>query len=259
MLNASFVQSALTDLKYFQLSRVCKPARGTVVFVQGLFEELNQNRHAFNGMAQMLTTHDFNTILYDAVGTGDSEGDLTDVSLLLWHNQLLEVVQNAQQQNENPVSIIVFGSGALLLTEEVLKCASHVQLWQPEFSGKRLAKNLGRLAILNQMPISEDDEIINVSGYQVPQVLWQSLKQNPSPAFASFAPKIEWFELIDNEQQQVPQLRQNLAQSVFGDSFSVVSIVQSKYWLANELIQPEALWARATTAIEARAKESAVE
>jgi len=259
MLDVTFEQSALTDLKYFQQTRTCKQACGTVIFVQGLFEELNQNRHAFNGMAQKLTTHNFNTILYDAFGTGDSEGDLSDVSLLLWQKQLYEVVQKAQQQYKTPVSIIVFGSGALLLSEEVSKCASYIQLWQPEFSGKKLTKNLNRLAILNQMPINEGDELIDVSGYQVPKLLWQSLNQYLPPEFANFADKTDWFEFIDNAQQQVPSLRLKLAHSVFGESFSIDSIVQSKYWLASELIQPEALWARATTAIEAGAKESADE
>ena len=258
-LKAEFVDSINSPLKYFQLVREPNNPVGNVVFVQGMFEELNQNRHVFKYLGLQLAAQNIRSVIFDFIGTGDSEGDLYDVSLPLWQSQLNEVVDKISKNNRLPISLVVFGSGALTLSDDIISKCHYIQLWQPEFSGKKLLKQLSRIAILNKMPIDESGENIDVAGYQLPQSLWLQLKNATPFDLVSKQSIFDWLELIDSDEQPIPTARTRAAQTVFGESFKINALVQSKYWQANELILPQKLLEESVAKITQEHCENGVE
>ena len=86
-INAEFFQG--TQGKLFRLIRSPKDLQGHVLYLSPLFEQANQTRHMFTRSALNAYEQGLESVVFDHYGTGDSEGELTEASLVLWQQDIV--------------------------------------------------------------------------------------------------------------------------------------------------------------------------
>jgi exosortase A-associated hydrolase 2 len=216
--------------------------KGHVLFLQGLFEELNINRHAFTKASLLFADNQFTTTLFDYIGTGDSQGELQDVELSQWSQDIMSQVSLLRNQDDKPITLIGFGSAALLLDDEIMSSVDDIQLWHPEVTGSRFIKQMERLALLNitHNDVTTASEYKEVAGYKVKNELWSAIKAveyKPLPLKKS---KITWFECVDSKALALPKVRdRQQKQWVNRERFFLIE--EQKYWQSTMLVVPHHL------------------
>lgn len=220
---------------------VRKPAvvKGHVLFLQGLFEELNINRHAFTQASLLFSLNGFSTTLFDYEGTGDSQGEIHDVEFSRWYQNITSQISLLKSEDDKPITIICFGSAALLLNDEIISSVDHIQLWHPEVTGARFIKQMERLALLN-ITHHNETKVTNhkdVAGYKVKNSLWQAIKSiNFTPSILNKS-KVIWLECVDNKDAALAKVRER-QQNQWLDNGRLILIKEQKYWLSSKLVVP---------------------
>jgi len=237
-LSASFFSQNDSEAIYC-ISRTPKVSKAHVLFLQGLFEELNINRHAFTSTSILLSQNNIGSTIFDYFGTGDSQGESYQATLKHWHDNILAQIAYLNKKDDKPIFIIAFGSAALLINNEILSSVEHVQLWQPEVKGSRFIKKIERLELLS----NQDDkspktsQYKEVAGYQINFELWNALtlmQFKPKPADKA---KITWLECVDDKHASLSNRRRKESE-LWVDNNKLHLIEQQKYWLSTELMIP---------------------
>jgi len=247
--NAQFIQRTHGSGLLFTLDRFVKNPIGHVIFIQGLFEELNTNRHVFTRVANQLLAHNFHSTLFDYYGTGDSQGDFSHVTFASCQQDIIQQIERIKQQSNLPVSLIAYGTGALLLTSEILAKVSQAQLWQAELVGKTFIKQLQRLSLLNDanQNSTKDVEKIELSGYPCHRALIDDFNAAKIDFTENDKVKVHFLECID------PDIGLGIKASKLSSkslSDHVHTLDEQKYWLASELVEPEILIAKTIELLE---------
>lgn len=227
--------------KLYQISRSPDKPTANVIYVQPLFEAANLNRHVFTRSMIQQYYNGFNAVLYDHMGTGESQGELLSVDFSDWQQDLAQKIEQTRQSNSLPIFLVVFSSGCLLLNDEIVRAVDHIQLWQPEFSGKRLVKQLKRIELLNNHPDDANDSLfIEFSGYEFKKSLLSDIQQVELVISPDTADKFACFDVIDSSDEPKVASRQKYIQAlVTRDNYT--RIVDKKYWQSSELSVPQNL------------------
>ncbi len=123
------------------------PARGHIVYLAPFGEEMNRTRSLAAEQARRFAALGYRCTVLDLSGTGDSDGELHDVSLARWRDDIDRTVASC-----GDLPCLLWGArlGALL----ALDCAARqpgryprLLLWQPVTSGKRFITQLLRLRV----------------------------------------------------------------------------------------------------------------
>lgn len=236
----------------FAIERQPSQIKARVLFLQGLFEQLNQNRHAFNQASISFASHGFATTLFDYYGTGDSQGELIACQLSDWQKNILSQLERLQALDNKPIVIVAFGSAALLLNNEIIEKVGKVYLWHPEVNAKRYFKQLERLTLLDSSPnlSQKEDENFEISGYLITHSFWQTLKAiNYSPDDLQ-KEKLVWLECVDELTKPLGKAREKQCKAWLNEK-NLYLIKQQKYWLSAELVVPELLIADSLKLLQA--------
>ncbi len=225
--------------KLFCIRRTPKNSLGNVIYLQPLFESANINRHVYTQSA-ILNYHEcLTSIIYDHYGTGDSDGELTDTNLLLWQQDLILQIQQIKKQSHLPIVIVAFSSASLLLTKAIIELVDHVQLWQPEFSGKRVVKQLKRISLISrEKKQKESAEYIEIAGYLMKSNLLEKLGELYFSIEATMLNKLACFDVAEASDTPLSPSRQSAVNSL--QQLGLYQrIVDHKYWQASELVLPK--------------------
>ncbi len=88
----------------------------TVTVLLGAFaEEMNKSRHLFSQCRQQLAASGGSYMQMDPYGTGDSDGDLDQTTVLAWRADLQALLVLLQQRGYQAVNFIAMRFGALQL------------------------------------------------------------------------------------------------------------------------------------------------
>ena len=131
-INAEFIQG--TQGKLFRLSRSPERVLGHIVYLPPLFEQANKTRHMLTRSALGLYQHGLESIIVDHYGTGDSEGELHEASLLLWQQDIIAQLTEIKHRSSQPIILSVSLSAALLLNNDILALIDGLLFVQPEFN-----------------------------------------------------------------------------------------------------------------------------
>lgn len=84
----------------------------TLLVVPSILEELNASKRAISTLAQHLSEHNWRVVQFDYRGTGDSAGELHQITLNHWLEDIHTVVHHLKSRNTpvNAVLSIRFGS-----------------------------------------------------------------------------------------------------------------------------------------------------
>ncbi len=237
-----------TKGQLFRLLRTPKQIKSHLLFIPPLFEQANKTRHHITRSANNAYRQGIASIIFDHFGTGDSEGDLSQVNLALWQTDILKQIKDLRASSPHNIFLSIPLSAALLLSTKILNEVDAIILQQAEFNGKNFVKQLKRLSLvaeLNQTkPISiehanqtnEHAPLLDIAGYQIPISLLAELSEQGVAIISESDTACYWFEWQNSTQTPIQsrvKQQQSLASKL--KNFTVFDILDCKFWLASEL------------------------
>jgi exosortase A-associated hydrolase 2 len=228
----------------FRLTRTPQSTKAHVLFIAPLFEQANQTRHhitrsAINGYHQNLET-----IIFDHYGTGDSAGDLHEVDLVLWQQDIAEQISVIRRRSSKPIYLSLPLSAILLLTTHLLSDVKGIFLLQPEFNGKRFIQQFKRLALVAKSivkdKVREDVPIgktnVEIAGYQMQAQLLTDIAERDFAQLSSFVGECYWFEwLKKDETLNVRKVKQQQSFELQCSTFQSYLVDDIKFWQTSSL------------------------
>jgi exosortase A-associated hydrolase 2 len=165
--------------------------RAAIVFVPPFAEELNKSRRTVACQARQLAAQGYAVTLLDLSGTGDSGGELVDVS---WQDWLEDVQYTVAQVASQGLPVILWGLrlGALLACDVAQGSTdvSHLVMWQPALNGEQHIDQFLRYELGGQMLKGDagfdraalwrelrTGRQLDVAGYQLPSRLALQIAQ----------------------------------------------------------------------------------
>ncbi len=187
-------------------------ARGTVIYLPPLAEEMNRCRTHVADTARALAAAGWHCIAPDPYGTGESEGDSDAVDWALWVQDTLALLED-HVTPDGPVVLWGVRTGALLAAEVAALAPSKVTrllFWQPVLDGALFLNQTLRLRIASQLVHAGDKETteglrrrlaagetLEIAGYPLPGRLATALDSRKLAAFSDrVAQPLSWLEVV---------------------------------------------------------------
>lgn len=157
-------------------------AKAHVIFLPSIGEELNRCRKMVADQARMLAGIGYSCWVVDYYGTGDSDGDFSDIDWNLWLADLHAFCEN-ELGNDLPITFFGIRIGALLALEYLSRHACQNKdsavLFQPVTSGKKYVTQMFRqrsaMLVANELPAESTSdmwemvqrgECLDIGGYK---------------------------------------------------------------------------------------------
>ena len=206
------------------------PARGAVLYLPPLAEEMNRCRALAAAQAQALADAGYACLLLDYFGTGDSAGELIDATWDTWRGDALAAANWLEQESGMPVTLWGCRLGALLAADIAGRAPERFRrllLWQPIVDGKMYFTQILRLRVAFLMdrglpPETTADmraqlaagQNIVVSGYTFPLGLAQEIDQLRIGDAALSLCRIDWFENVSEPGKPLSPASQKAQQAL---------------------------------------------
>lgn len=244
--------------------------RGTVVFVPAFAEEMNKARRMSARMARLLAGTGWRVVQRDLAGCGDSSGDFADASWSDWIEDVRAELESAQQDGSE-CWLHCTRAGALLAAPALEAFPrTHLLLWQPALSGTQHLQQFLRLqagarivgAAKSDMPSPLQQlragASVEIAGYELCAAVAEGMQQAVFDVPASFAGRIAWMELSQDETPTPSPAAQRKAAALRerGVAVSLECLAGPSFWQTQEIEECEALLERSLAAIDSRGHES---
>jgi pimeloyl-ACP methyl ester carboxylesterase len=170
------------------------PAQSAALLVPPLFGEYIQHHRAYHVLAERLAARGVPALRYDHAGTGDSGGDLADVDVLRWVQDIVRVAQELiERSGARRIHLIGARMGAALAVAAAPKLSrlSSLVLWQPVWHPvdhldemvTHHRRELGRYLTSDQERLPDDSGTWDVLGFRIGASLWKELRAfEPDPS-----------------------------------------------------------------------------
>ncbi|WP_371187667.1 hypothetical protein [Thalassotalea maritima] len=208
MLTGHFIDSAQGKIFVTQFGSFA--GQTAILCLPSIFEEMNLSRAVIANQARRFAAN-FPCVVMDYVGTGDSEGELVDVDVSIWQQDIINVCHWLVSQGITKVVLWGVRFGALIAAsiEDRIKAAmdiTSVILWKPVINGTIFMGQFIRIKQMNELMNTGAKNInwrehilqgkeVEISGYLISSQLLTSieaLKLSP-PLFTGI--DTHWFEL----------------------------------------------------------------
>jgi exosortase A-associated hydrolase 2 len=190
-------------------------ARGTVVYLPPLAEEMNRCRTLVAETARALAADGWRCIVTDLHATGESDGDSDAADWAVWLDDTARLLEQLPA-DAGPTVLWGLRTGALLAAEVAAAVPAHVSrllLWQPVTDGSLYLNQYLRVRIASQMVHAGDKETtellrrrlmagdaLEVAGYPLPGRLAQALDSRKLSALADrISQPVAWVEVVSQE------------------------------------------------------------
>lgn len=221
-----------------------------IILLPPFGEELNRVRQIFAQLASSLAQQGFLVLLPDFYGTGDSEGNFSDIDLESWSKDfslLTELYSNYK------LGFVACRFGGFLL-DFFYSCSviphnstafNRVVLWQPIYDIQHFWKQISRLSKLKSLvhsshgsshKISSSDSLyLESGGYYIPQEFVNQTLSFSKVSFIFSDHQILWLECNENSLAPTSLIKYlNEIKSNQNSNFSIKSIPVSSFWLTQE-------------------------
>lgn len=180
-----------------------------ILCLPSITEEMNLSRAVIAKQAQYFASQGITTFILDYYGTGDSEGELNNVSSQDWCQDIIIAGQWLINQGATSISLWGIRFGSLLAMHFYDELIAQLPLtsqlhWKPVINGKLFISQLLRIKQINNMMQSSQKinwrkeifkgEEIEVAGYPLNEEFVSSIEKL---TINNFNPKcyLEWHEL----------------------------------------------------------------
>lgn len=200
--------------QYFTLQFSCRgQPKAHIIFVPPFGEEMNRCRALVAEQARHFAQSGYACTILDFYGTGDSQGELQDASLEIWHRNIYLAAETLQRELHIPVILWGLRLGALIALDFASKSGlaiDSILLWQPVVSGERYVTQILRQRVAGlaskALPPETTTEIrkrlaqgesVEVSGYTIGGGLVADIERlSLAHLTALCAGKIYWLENV---------------------------------------------------------------
>lgn len=214
------------------------PSTGAVLYLPPFAEEMNRCRSHVASMARALATTGQQCLLLDPVGTGESQGEITDSDWNHWRDDALAAARWLRSQGAGPLTLWGIRTGALLAAEVAAGAdfaIDRLLYWQPVLDGKMFLNQYLRLRIASQLVNDADretteqirerlsaGEAIEIAGYPLTGRLADALAARRLAAVQPPAgTRVDWIEVVAKPEQPMALPSRKLVDTWLGAGTSV--------------------------------------
>ncbi len=221
-------------------------------------EEMNKCRHLFRQlMVQLANSTASDVFLLDPYGTGDSAGDLTDTTALVWRQDYLSFIESLKTQGYQSINFVAVRFGVMqlldLLTEPLPLPLNKLVLWQPQLAAGSFLQQFFRVKIAEQMALGEklsqkqieswlqQGETVEIAGYPLQQQLVDSILALKAAVNSSYQQTpLLWLETSNLPNiSVVAQKNIDMLKQYFTVEYQQLN--DAPYWSAQELVRADLL------------------
>ncbi len=270
-----FIQARSGHL-FVSVRRPAHDVTSSVVLLLPPFaEEMNKSRRLLTLQSQTLCEAGFAVAVFDAFGTGDSEGRFGEATIQHWQNDCQDVLEFLSTEGFTECIPLCVRFGALLL-DHVLSVSplaiNHAILWQPVTSGAQSLNQFLRLQSAANMMNSESGPgvsdmqatlksggSVEVAGYELSADLFrQSQALKLDTLNLEKLRRIDWFAIAGSADSPMPAAATRHTQRWIEQGLSAhVKVIEgAQFWAATELVVVPELVARTTAAVTSGAHQA---
>ncbi len=237
-----------TKGQLFRLIRSPKSVKSHLLFIAPLFEQANKTRHHITRSANNAYHLGIESIIFDHFGSGDSEGELSQVTLSLWQSDILKQIKDIKAHSPEDIFLSVPLSAALLLSTEILNEIDALILVQADFNGKKFVQQLKRLSLAADLNHSASESnkkadqlnvnpaLLDIAGYQIPAALLAELSGQSIATLARCDTTCYWFEWQNSAQSNsLGRVKQQQLLASKAKQFALFTTLDCKFWQLTEL------------------------
>lgn len=248
--------------KLFAISyspRSVLPEKESILYFPPFAEEMNKTRHMAALQSRKMAESGHRVLMLDLFGTGDSEGDLSEVSWKGWRDDTLEGLR--WLANKGGENVIFWGVRlGCLLAMDILEYieaekVSRLVFWQPVLDGNMYMRQFLRLRMAaglienNNSPSTKESiselltgKEVEVAGYRLSPRLYDEVT---NLGFSSYTgkslPKIDWFDVTSDLSRPVNKaIEKVLANMDWENKLDLFRVQGEQFWVTPEItILPE--------------------
>lgn len=184
-------------------------ARGAVVYVHPMAEEMNKARRMAALQARAFARAGYAVLQIDLLGCGDSSGDFGDAGWGDWVDDVVAAVDWLRERHDVPLTLWGLRAGCLIAAEAAQRIDTPTGFifWQPAISGKLVLQQFLRLRLATEMSGSSakakmesmraqlaNGDTVEVAGYRVSAALAAGLERAALPQSIATG-RVTWLEV----------------------------------------------------------------
>lgn len=244
------------------------PCRRNLLVAQSFGEELNRCRAMVAMQARALARSGVGTLVLDAYGTGDSDGEFTDHTWAGWREDVEAGVAWLRGRTGGCDALWGVRVGAMMAAEAALALPGieRLLLWQPVLSGRQFFNQLLRIRVAADIQdpngIKKTDDLrrvlqegrrIEVAGYEITRELAEGVEAAALPPAASLQRlEVAWFEVVAQPTQPVGRANQQYLEALgaSGARLHAETVTGEPFWQVHERAVAPALVVATARAVE---------
>lgn len=245
------------------------PCRRNLLVVQSFGEELNRCRAMVAMQARALAQRGVGTLVLDAYGTGDSEGEFTDHTWAGWRADVEAGVTWLRGRPGGCDALWGVRVGAMMAAEAALALPGieRLLLWQPVLNGRQFFNQLLRIRVAADIQdpngFKKTDDLrrmlqsgqrVEVAGYEITRELADGIEAAALPPVESLQRlAVAWFEVVAQPAQPVGRANQQYLEALgaSGARLHAETVTGELFWQVHERAVAPALVAATARAVEA--------
>lgn len=229
----------------------------SVLLIPPFADEMNKSRRMYSELARKLSSENYNVLMFDFYGTGDSDGLLEEASWQHWLDDIKSCLSHLHDKVSGGVSLVAMRTGALLAAEYLNSSEAEINkllLWQPVIDGKVFFNQFMRLRLASSMMSGDKDketskdlkaildagESLEIAGYMITPSLANSLEAASLKNMdAKSDINIAWFDVVADEQKEAPLMNRKLVElwQQAGMKVEHNKVVGMAFWSSTEIVE----------------------
>lgn len=228
-----------------------------LLIVPPFAEEMNKSRHMFAQLARKLSERGVAVMLLDLYGSGDSEGDFSEVRWEIWKQNVHQAAEWLTEKTGAATNLLGMRLGALLTLDAMKDFAMHpkrVLFWQPVMDGNQYITQFLRLRLAADMVSGdggekvttktlrqdlENGKTVEVAGYDLHPELVSAIDRLKLADLSEVltSTSLHWFEIIANAERPLAFQSKKFidAWKEQGRDIQVTPVVGETFWNTTEI------------------------
>jgi len=226
----------------------------TMIIIPPFADEMNKSRQSMSLLARRLAGCGYNVILFDLLGTGDSDGDFGDATWQLWLRDIGEIYVWCKTNSHQSISFCAIRTGALLANDFINSMNINIDnlvLWQPVLSGKNYLIHFLRLKIAADMikvggakegtkeliGIINNNQSVEIAGYRLSPELALPLYESSLRNIKIDSTNIYWLETTLGDSLVISLASTKMIDSMTrnGANINVFPVKGAQFWSTQEI------------------------